>query len=309
MCGRTRLALDKEQLRCACSFLDKHSKSVIKPDYLQEHNNGKEYTPSSNVAPTDVTPVLISSSKFKNAANTSRVLKPMMWGIIPPWHKGDYKNHNLSTNNCRLENILHSKLYSPILNNGGRCIIVAEGFYEWQTTLKTKVKQPYYIYMKQESDININDPKSWKKEFKEDEGWKGMKLLYMAGLYHAWKDNDVIIYSYSVITMESNETFSWLHHRMPAILDNDEQIEAWLDIDNVNVNTALKYLTQTKMLEWHPVSTLVNNSKNKSLECNKKISLEDKPKTTQKSLTAWFSKSNKRKSTEEIPQDCKKPKV
>ncbi|XP_045504157.1 abasic site processing protein HMCES isoform X3 [Colias croceus] len=235
-------ALDKEQLRCACSFLDKHSKSVIKPDYLQEHNNGKEYTPSSNVAPTDVTPVLISSSKFKNAANTSRVLKPMMWGIIPPWHK-------------------------------------------------------------------INDPKSWKKEFKEDEGWKGMKLLYMAGLYHAWKDNDVIIYSYSVITMESNETFSWLHHRMPAILDNDEQIEAWLDIDNVNVNTALKYLTQTKMLEWHPVSTLVNNSKNKSLECNKKISLEDKPKTTQKSLTAWFSKSNKRKSTEEIPQDCKKPKV
>ncbi|XP_038207375.1 abasic site processing protein HMCES isoform X2 [Zerene cesonia] len=309
MCGRTGLSLDREQIRCACSFLDRHSKSFIKPEYLHEHNNGKEYTPSSNIAPTDVTPVLISSSKFKNAAHTSRVLKPMMWGIIPPWHKGHYKHHNLSTNNCRLENIQHSKLYSPILNNGGRCIIVAEGFYEWQTTLKNKVKQPYYIYMKQESDISISDPKSWKNEFKENEGWKGIKLLYMAGLYHAWQDNDVIIYSYSVITMDSNETFSWLHHRMPAILDNDEQVEAWLDIDNVNVNLALKYLTQTKILEWHPVSTLVNNSKNKSLECNRKISIEDKPKTMQKSLTAWFSKTTKRKSTEEISQDCKKPKI
>lgn len=52
----------------------------------------------------------------------------------------------------------------------------------------------------------------------------------MAGLYHIWQNEETIIYSYSVITMESNETFDWLHHRMPAILDRDEQIEVCLPL-------------------------------------------------------------------------------
>lgn len=47
----------------------------------------------------------------------------------------------------------------------------------------------------------------------------------MAGLYHVWQNEDTIIYSYSVITMDSNNTMDWLHHRMPAILDSDEQIQ------------------------------------------------------------------------------------
>lgn len=70
--------------------------------------------------------------------------------------QGDYKTHNLSTNNCRIENIRSSKLYSPVLNNGGRCVIVAEGFYEWQTTNKSsKVKQPYYIYAPQDDNVKV----------------------------------------------------------------------------------------------------------------------------------------------------------
>lgn len=70
--------------------------------------------------------------------------------------QGDYKTHNLSTNNCRLESIKESKLYSPILQNGGRCIIAVEGFYEWQTTNKvTKNKQPYYIYSPQDASIKV----------------------------------------------------------------------------------------------------------------------------------------------------------
>ncbi|CAK1545697.1 unnamed protein product [Leptosia nina] len=304
MCGRTGLCLDKKQLRCACSYKDKQSNTFVKPDYLDEHNNGKEYTPSCNIAPTDVTPVMISSSKYNNYARTRRVLKPMMWGIIPPWHKGDYKNHNLSTNNCLIENVRHSKLYNPILMSGGRCIIIAEGFYEWQTTKQTKSKQPYYIYMKQDSN-KISNHETWSNDFSKEEGWKGIKLLHMAGLYHAWHENNIVIYSYSVITMESNKTLSWLHHRMPAILDSEEQIDAWLDIDNVNVDMALAYLKPIKILEWHPVSTLVNNARNKSADCNKKIRLEI-AKTTQKSLTAWFT--SKRKSNDDSEQEAKKRK-
>ncbi|KAL0819047.1 hypothetical protein ABMA28_008326 [Loxostege sticticalis] len=297
MCGRTGLSLGKPQLQCACSYKPKGAPSFIKPDWLPEHNDGKEYVPSYNIAPTDVTPVLVSASKYKNAAKSSRVLKPMMWGIIPPWHKGDYKTHNLSTNNCRMENIQSSKLYSPILKDGGRCVIVVEGFYEWQTTNKTsKTKQPYYIYAPQDESIKVEDPQTWNNEFDEENGWKGINLLHMAGLYNIWQNEDKIIYSYSVITMESNSTLNWLHHRMPAILNQQEQIEAWLDIDNVPPEMALTILKPVKILSWHPVSTLVNNSKNKSDECNNRLLEENKNKSKQKTLTSWFHKADKRKS-------------
>lgn len=68
----------------------------------------------------------------------------------------DYKSHKLSTNNCRIESIKTSKLYNPALKNGGRCIVVVEGFYEWQTTDKTtNIKQPYYIYAPQDNNIKV----------------------------------------------------------------------------------------------------------------------------------------------------------
>ncbi|XP_063832322.1 abasic site processing protein HMCES [Ostrinia nubilalis] len=309
MCGRTGLSLNKTQIQCACSYKPKGSSSYIKPDWLPEHNDGKEYTPSYNIAPTDVTPVLVSASKYKNATKTSRVLKPMMWGIIPPWHKGDYKTHNLTTNNCRIETIQSSKLYSPILKDGGRCIIIAEGFYEWQTTNKTsKIKQPYYIYAPQEENIKVEDPKTWNNDYNEENGWMGLRLLHMAGLYNVWQNEDKVMYSYSVITMESNNTFNWLHHRMPAILHKQEQIEAWLDIDNVPAEIALSLLKPVTILSWHPVSTLVNNSKNKSDDCNNRLIEEKKDKHKQKTLSSWFQRAEKRKSEEDKASDSKMPK-
>ncbi|CAG4991150.1 unnamed protein product [Parnassius apollo] len=345
MCGRTALSLDKELIRCACSYKIRHGHgdSYVKPEWLHEHNDGKEYVPSYNIAPTDVSPVLISSSKYRTTQSDSiRIIKPMMWGIIPPWHKGDYHKHNLSTNNCRLENIRQSKLYNPILLNGGRCIIVVEGYYEWQTTIKTKVKQPYYIYASQEEHIKskhkhvpaicsvlddaiqdmsgvagergarsgtnparftIDEPDTFQNSYNDGDGWNGLKLLYIAGLYNTWQNDDIILYSYSIITMDSNNTLDWLHHRMPAILDTEVQIEAWLDIDNVNADMALSYLKPSKLLSWHQVSTAVNNSRYKSDDCIKRISKE---KCSQKSITTWFTKTEKRKINDEEYTKSKK---
>ncbi|XP_063375170.1 abasic site processing protein HMCES [Cydia amplana] len=296
MCGRTGLSLSKDQVICACSYKPKPGDLHCKPDWMHEHNAGREYKPSYNIAPTDVTPVLVSASKFKTAAHISRIVKPMMWGIIPPWHKGDYRNHNLSTNNCRLESVQGSKLYGPILQDGGRCVIIVEGFYEWQTTDKgSKNKQPYYIYSPQNENIKMDDPTTWNNSYDDENGWKGIKLLHMAGLYHVWQNEQVIIYSYSVITMDSNSTLNWLHYRMPAILDNEHQIDAWLNISDVDPHMALGYLKPVNMLSWHPVSTLVNNSRNKSADCNKIITLAQKNKSIQKTLTGWFVKPEKRK--------------
>lgn len=91
---------------------------------------------------------------FNHCSFSSKVFSPVTCFITH--FQGDYRSHNLSTNNCRLENIKNSKLYSPILKGGGRCVIVVEGFYEWQTTNKSsKVKQPYYIYAQQEDEVKV----------------------------------------------------------------------------------------------------------------------------------------------------------
>lgn len=79
--------LRRDQVQCACSYKPEGAVKFVTPEWLPEHNADKEYTPSYNIAPTDVTPVLLSSMKYKNAATTDRVLKPMMWGVIPPWHQ------------------------------------------------------------------------------------------------------------------------------------------------------------------------------------------------------------------------------
>ncbi|KAG6456067.1 hypothetical protein O3G_MSEX009545 [Manduca sexta] len=222
---------------------------------------------------------------------------------------GEYNTHKLTTNNCRLESIKSSKLYGPILKNGGRCIIVAEGFYEWQTTNKSaKVKQPYYIYAPQNDNTVIDDASTWRNNYNEETGWDGINLLHIAGLYDIWQNGDKIIYAYSVITMDSNETLSWLHSRMPAILDTQDQIDAWLDTENVNPDLALEHLKPVKLLSWHKVSTTVNNSRNKSDDCNKRMKVEESKKS-QKSLTAWLTKPEKRKVSDECNRQVKKIKI
>lgn len=217
----------------------------------------------------------------------------MMWGIIPFWHIGNYQKHGLTTNNCRLENMLNSKLYKPSFQKGQRCVILAEGFYEWQTTkdLKSSERDVYYFYMPQDSskkDVKLETQNSTTTPV---DCSKNMNLLKMAGLFDIWSDeNGDNIYSYTVITFESVENFSWLHHRSPAILETEEQVavsftitfhwlffiifffsQNWLDFKRVTDKEALATLKPAQSLVWHQVSKLVNNSRNKSDQCNKPI--------------------------------------
>lgn len=75
--------------------------------------------------------------------------------------KGEAKKHGLLTNNCRLEGIQNlsskggSKLYASPLKEGKRCVVLCEGYYEWQTKKDTKNKQPYYIYAVQKNNVKF----------------------------------------------------------------------------------------------------------------------------------------------------------
>lgn len=132
----------------------------------------------------------------------------------------------------------------------------------------------------------------WSKE----DGWKGPKPLQIAGLFNTWKNpqDGSIIYSYSVITMESSSAVSWIHERMPAILDTDEEVANWLDSYNISVKKALSNLKASVNLCVHPVSTAVNNVRNQDRNLNQAIDL-NKPKplsSSGKLMANWLIKGS-----------------
>lgn len=216
--------------------------------------------PSFNITPSEICPILTSARHFNESADSSRrVLLPALWGIIPNWHSGD-KHHGLTTNNARMENLSTSKLYKPLLEQGKRCVIPIEGFYEWQTVnpaTKSHQRKVYFIYMPQGDDIKIALRSTWNSST--------VNLMYLAGLFDVWHNpNGDSIFSFTVLTFESNEKIQWLHSRTPAILETQEQIDKWLDYQKYPEELALGVIKQPTQIVWHQVSNSVNNGKNKS---------------------------------------------
>ena len=175
-------------------------------------------------------------------------MQPMMWGLIPPTHPGPRPaSHGLSTNNCRLETVRTSSLYSPCLERR-RCVVVCQGFYEWLR--EAGAKQPYLVFRP-----GLHQP-----------------LLYLAGLYSVWRGpGGQEVLSYSIITRQSNSVLAWLHHRMPAFLQ-PHQVWEWLD-QAVSPHQALARLQLPAQgeLEWHKVSRAVGNSRNQDLSLMDKL--------------------------------------
>lgn len=264
--------------------------------------------------------MLISAAHFDDDTNatdasadnegqgTDQLLVPMLWGMIPFWHSSsmDFRKHGLTTNNCRLETMLESKLYKRAFNKGQRCVVLCEGFYEWQTTdpkaKKSAQRAAYYISMPQASGIQIEIADTWRTSVDK------LRLLRMAGLFDIWtNDKGEQIYSYSIITFESDDTLSWLHHRSPAILDSDEACADWIDFKRVtDTKHLLSLLKPAKCLQWHQVSKEVNNARNKSDQCNKRLDSTADSKTTSsksKMLESWLIRKRKPSTSDDEGKD------
>lgn len=306
--------LSPDVLCKACTYKKRKSDCYTQAEW-RESSNGKECNPSTNFVPTFYGPVMISKKHLDpNADPDDRVLTPMMWGIIPRWHKGPPTQHKISTNNCRIERITESRLYKDPLNKGRRCVVLCEGFYEWKKPKsKGGIKQPYIIYFPQPEGQSMFESETWTDRLDElwskEDGWKGPKPLTMAGLFDIWKspEDDSIIYSYSIITMDSSSAFAWIHERMPAILETEDDVRDWLDYTRVPAEQALAKLKASSILTFHPVSTDVNNAKNKGNHLTKPIDL-NKPKKLSgsgKFMTNWLSQGSpvKAEKSESSPKE------
>lgn len=313
MCGRIACNLCPEEYRKACSYLNDATSKYTKPAWI---DSNLTFQPSNNTCPGDSTPILLARDNANRALlaerEEERCIVPMLWGMVPRWHKGDPKKHGLTTINCRLESINgsgdHSKLYETPLKQGKRCVVLCEGYYEFKSAEGAKTKQPYYIYSKQ-NGFKVEDKSSWKNaDWDEGNGWRGPKLLKLAGLYDVWNGEDgQKIPSYTIITMGSDSCLSWLHHRMPAVLDDENAVKEWLDTERVSSSRAVSLLSSCSDVAWHAVSTEVNNSRNKGDSCNQPFEKKP-PKAT--SLQNWLKTGTlkKKSSAEDSEVECKKSK-
>ncbi len=191
--------------------------------------------PRYNVAPTQQVPIV----RWVRA-NGARDLAQVHWGLIPFWAKDEKIGYKLI--NARAEGIDAKPSFREAFKHGRRCLIPADGFYEWAKD--TKPKQPWRITL-------------------EDGG-----PFAFAGLWERWDKgpDGVPVESCTIITTSANHLVCPLHDRMPVILAPDDY-PAWLGEDAVRDVLELLRPYPSEAMRAYPVSTVVNSPKNDGPEC------------------------------------------
>lgn len=212
MCGRFSLAILWEQLM----------------EYFQLESMSFEYMPRYNIAPGQLIPVLVARNGKLHAGQ-------LRWGLIPSWAKDEKIGYQ--TINAKAETLSDKPSFASAFERR-RCIIPADGFFEWKKNGASK--QPYRITLKS------GEP------------------LAMAGLYDTWTTPDGNqISSCTIITTEPNSLIADLHNRMPAILRH-EDIPQWLDRTQFNRQQLQALLTPypAEKMQAYAVSPKVGSVKN-----------------------------------------------
>ncbi|XP_063094033.1 abasic site processing protein HMCES-like isoform X2 [Cavia porcellus] len=236
----------------------------------------------------------------------------MRWGLVPSWFKeSDPSKLQFNTINCRSDTILEKWSFKVPLGKGRRCVVLADGFFEWQRCHGTSQPQPYFIYFPQTetkqlgNSGTVDNTEDWEKV------WDHWRPLTMAGIFDYWEppEGGDLLYSYTIITMDSCKSLHDIHHRMPAILDGEEAVSRWLDFGDIPTQEALKLIRPTENITFHAVSPIVNNSRNNSPECLTPVHLvvkkEPKASGSSQKMMQWLATKSPKKEDQETPQKDK----
>lgn len=182
-----------------------------------------EWKPNYNVAPTQQVPIILNENP--------REIVMARFGFVPAWAKDEKIGYKLI--NAKAETILEKPTYKAAAKHH-RCLVIADGFYEWKKVLGSK--EPYRIVMKKN------------------------KLFAFAGIWNI-KDGK---YSFSVITCKPNSLVKKIHDRMPVILPENKEL-AWLEKDRDQAIKLLQPISASS-LKAYRVSSDVGNVRNNSEE-------------------------------------------
>lgn len=188
-----------------------------------------------NIAPTQTVVTVLH-----NAESNKRQFQKLRWGLIPSWAK----DPSISTKliNARAETIAEKPSFRSAFKQR-RCLIVADGFYEWQR--KQGKKQPFYFRLKDEQPFGF------------------------AGLWEKWTNPEgEEINSCTIVTTTANELLEPIHDRMPVILA-PQDYDLWLNPQEQKPQALQHLLSPYPASEMtsYPVSTVVNSPKHNSAEC------------------------------------------
>ncbi|XP_038596520.1 abasic site processing protein HMCES [Tachyglossus aculeatus] len=300
MCGRTSCHLPRDVLTRLCRYRDRRGQPRL-PDW----KDPDKYLPSYNKSPQSNSPVLLSRQHLeKNADSSERVIAAMRWGLIPSWFREDDPSKlQFNTTNCRSDTMMEKRSYKVPLGKGRRCVVLADGFYEWQQCQGEK--QPYFIYFPQ---IKTEKSEDGQDAVDDEGGWDGWRLLTMAGIFDCWEppNGGDLLYTYTIITVNACKGLNSIHHRMPAILDGEEAVSKWLDFGEVPTQEALKLIHPVENITFHPVSTVVNNARNNLPQCLTAIDLalkkEPKMSSSGQKMLQWLETKSPKKEEPEVPK-------
>lgn len=215
-------------------FVQAHDPAEYAEHFGAKLSVSETLAPSWNVAPTDQVYAVAEHSG-------ERLLGSFRWGLVP-WFAKDLKIGARHIN-ARAETV-HSK---PAFKDSlvkRRCIVPADGFYEWERK-ETGAKLPHYLFHGDESP------------------------LALAGLWASWRDDtESRITSCTVITTEPNALVAPIHDRMPVVLP-ESSWQLWLDpeFDDVESLRSMLVPVAADLMAEYPVSTLVNKVANNYPEC------------------------------------------
>ena len=191
----------------------------------------EELYPRYNIAPTQPVPVV-------RATGSRRLIALMRWGLIPNWAK----DASMAQINARSETLLEKPAFKESFEQR-RCLIPADGFYEWKRTAKSK--QPFHFGMTDDS------------------------LFAFAGIWDRWRmPQGQVIESCAILTTVPNELLTDVHDRMPVILPS-ENYQEWLVAPTSGCGRLRNLLRpfDAAMMRRLPVSSAVNDPQVDTAEC------------------------------------------
>jgi putative SOS response-associated peptidase YedK len=249
------------------------------PDYGVRDEDQTELAEAAGAGETEGEPTPSEEAPKSSQTNGKEYhyhLKAMKWGLVPFWTKRspDYSSM-LRTINCRDDSLIENRGMWNTMKQRKRCIVIAQGFYEW---LKKgpggKDKVPHFVKRKD-----------------------GL-LMCFAGLWDCvkYEDSEEKLYTYAIITTDSNKQLSFLHDRMPVILDaGSEAMKIWLDPQRNKWSKELQSLLKPYdgELECYPVSKEVGKVGNNSPDFILPIDSKD----NKKNIANFFDNAKKTKAS------------
>lgn len=217
MCGRFQLSVKGKDIASRYNV-------EVHDELHRPQKPGLPIPKGYNCSPGQWLPLILNSDPGK--------ISYLRWGLLPPWMKDE--RMALKLINSRAETILEKPAFKKAFQQR-RCIVPANGFYEWK---KGNSKQAFRFYVAE------------------------LPVFSMAGIWEKQLQPDgSMLQTFSIITVEANKSMQAIHHRMPAIL-SPEQENQWLESTSETEAFACLQTLPDEKLVFEPVSSLVNSVAN-----------------------------------------------